>query len=138
MNLIILPRNRADASRATRFLDSLPADKAWAVEVREHKPRRTDQQNRFLWGVCYATILREGGEALGGWTADDLHEHYLAKHFGTETLELAGSVYERPLRRSSRLNKQDFADFVAFIQREAAGMGIYIKDPDEYLAEAVK
>jgi hypothetical protein len=36
----------------------------------------------------------------------------------------------KPIRRSSRLNKMEFADYVNFIQRKAADMGIYIPDAE--------
>src|SRR5690606_14518566 len=68
--------------RLIGFLRTLPTSKAWRVEVVEYRRRRSQEQNAYLWGVCYATILREGGEALGGWTADDLHEYFLGEWSG--------------------------------------------------------
>lgn len=90
---------------------------------------RSIAQNRYLWGVCYPTILEQG--ELEGWRAKDLHEYFLGEHFGWETLEGFGRKRAKPLNRSSSLNKMEFVDFVAFIQERAAGMGIYIPDPDE-------
>lgn len=134
---ILLPRNREGLpARLVPFLDALPRDRAYEIEVREYRPRRSEAQNRYLWGVCYPTILRGGGESLGGWTAEDLHEHFLGEHFGVERLEIGTSVYLKPRRRSSRLNKQEFSDYVLFLQRRASELGIYIPDADEYLAEA--
>lgn len=129
----ILSKNRASVENVTRFLSMLPADNSYRVEVSDYRPRRSEQQNRYLWGVCYPTILRGGGEALGGWTADDLHEFFLGEHFGVDVLEIGNKTYERPRQRSSRLNKQDFADYVAYLHRRAANMGIVIPDPNEYL-----
>ena len=48
---------------------------------------------------------------MGGWTKDDLHEFFLIDHFG-ENLKLFGKKRLKPMRRSSRLNKMEFADFV--------------------------
>jgi hypothetical protein len=133
---IILPRadvhSRADkVERACAFLRGLAPHKAWAVKVKEHKPKRSDNQNRYLWGVVYATILKDGGEALAGWSAEDLHEYFLGEHFGWETLEGFGKKRIRPIRRSSKLNKIEFMDYVAFIQQRAAELGIYVPDPHE-------
>jgi hypothetical protein len=133
VNTIILPKNRENTRRAALFLESLPRNKAWSVEVREHKPRRTDQQNRYL-RACYRIVLEKGGEDFGGWTADDLHDFLLGEHFGLEHLKVAGRTHTRPARRSSRLNKQDMSDYIAFVQQWAAELGIYIPDPEEYLA----
>lgn len=112
--------------RFIRQLRALDPEKAWEVTVAEKKRRRSEQQNRYLWGVCYAELLK----ALPGWNAEDVHEYMLGEHFGWETLEGMGRKRLRPLRRSSKLNKQEFADFVAFIQQKAAEHGVFIPDPE--------
>jgi hypothetical protein len=86
-------------------------------------------QNAFLWGVVYPSILEGGGEALAGWQKDDLHEFMLGEHFGWETLTLGGKTVHKPVRRSSRLNKQDFSDYLEFLSRRAAELGIVIPEP---------
>lgn len=117
--------------RIARYLALLPEGKAWQVEVGPYKRRRSEQQNRYLWGVCYATILKEGGEALAGWDAEDLHEFFLGSVFGWETLKGMGKTRLKPLRRSSILSTTEFSDFVAHIQRFMAERGVYIPDPNE-------
>jgi hypothetical protein len=124
-------RGDAAIAKIAGFLARLPADKAWRVGVTELKRTRTQQQNRYLWGVAYPTILAAGGEALGGWTAEDLHEYFLGEHFGWETLEGFGRKRIKPLRRSAKLSTMEFSDFVAFIQRKAAEFGVYVPDPNE-------
>lgn len=113
-----------------RFLSGLALDKTWEIVVKRHQKRRSNSQNAYLWGAVYPTILKAGGETLGGWTADDLHDYYLGVHFGTEVLHLNGRDYERPLRRSSKLSTLEFMEYVATVQREAAALGIFIPDPD--------
>jgi hypothetical protein len=125
----LLPRDRA-IERVAGFLARLPQDKAWRVSVTEQKRRRTTQQNRYLFGCVYPTILAGGGEMLRGWTADDLHELFLIEHFGSETIEGFGKKRLKPLKRSAKLNTQEFSDFVAFIQRRAAELGIFVPDPE--------
>ena len=127
---VALPRGQRVENLA-KFLLSLPVDKAWRVTVAEHKQRRSEQQSRYLWGVVYPAVLEGGGESLRGWTAEDLHEYFLGEHFGWETLEGMGRKRIRPLRRSSKLTKMEFADYVAFIQRKAAEFGVYVPDPNE-------
>jgi hypothetical protein len=109
-----------------RWLDQT---KSWKVTLEEFKPRRSDMQNAFLWGVVYPSILEGGGEALAGWQKDDLHEFMLGEHFGWETLTLGGKTVHKPVRRSSRLNKQDFSDYLEFLSRRAAELGIVIPEP---------
>lgn len=121
-----LPRDRLLAS-ISGFLGRLPLGSAWKVEVCEHKPKRSDQQNRYLYGVVYATLQK----VLPGWDKDDIHQYLLGEHFGWERLEGMGKVRLRPLRRSSRLNKQEFADYVDFCIRTAAQHGVYVPEPGE-------
>lgn len=98
----------------------------WEVTIVEKKPKRSENQNRYLWGVCYAELCK----VLLGWSAEDVHEYMLGEWSGWETLEGFGRKRLRPLRRSSRLNKQEFADFVAFIQQKAAEHGVFIPDAE--------
>jgi hypothetical protein len=119
--------------RIGRILSSLAPEKRWKVEIEEHKPKRTDAQNRYLWGVCYSHILREGGEQLAGWRAEDLHEFFLGECYGWTVVQGFGAKRKRPIRRSSRMNKQEFSDYVGYIQQRAAELGITIPDAGDFL-----
>lgn len=109
----------------------LDTGKSWQVTLQEYRPRRTDAQNAYLWGVAYPMFL-DGHEALRGWTKDDLHQFFLMEHFGEETLEIAGKQYHKPLRRSSRLNKQEFSDYIEFLNQRAAELGLWLPEPGEH------
>jgi hypothetical protein len=128
----IFPRGTAPdqiASAISVMVRWLDQTKSWKVTLEEFKPRRSDMQNAFLWGVVYPSILEGGGEALAGWQKDDLHEYMLGEHFGWETITLGGRTVHKPVRRSSRLNKQDFSDYLEFLSRRAAELGIVIPEP---------
>ena len=92
---------------------------------------RTLSQNAYLWGVCYPTFLKFGGETLGGWTARDLHEYFLGEHFGWDMLEGFGRKRIKPLHRSSTLSKMEFVDYVAFVIKAGDEMGFTIPAPSE-------
>lgn len=128
-----LPRDDAIAA-LIRDLHKLDPNKAYRLELSEQRNTRTLQQNAYLWGVCYSTILSEAGEALAGWEAQDLHEYFLGEHFGWETVEGFGRKRMRPIRRSSKLSVMEFASYVDFVHRKAAEYGIYIPSPDEMAA----
>jgi hypothetical protein len=113
--------------RIGRVLENLPMLR-WRVELSEAKPVRTESQNKLLWAI-YTQILAVGGEEMGGWTKDDLHDFFLIDHFGSETYEVFGKKRIRPLRRSKKLNKQEFSNYVAHIQQFMAERGVYIADP---------
>lgn len=127
----ILPKlmsREGTIARIACVLGTLAQETAWCIEVKEHKPRRSDAQNRYLWGVVYPTVLKAG--KLEGWTAEEVHDYCLGEHFGWETVTGLGRRKIRPIRRSSRLNKQEFSDYIAFIQRRMSERGIYIPDAD--------
>lgn len=132
----IFPKNQRDEALAKfiRFVHRLPLDKPWRVTVEPYRKRRSSEQNRYLWGVCYATILEAGGEQLAGWTKEDLHDYFLGEHFGWETIEGFGRKRIRPIRRSAKLSTMEFVDYVDFVQQKAAELGIYIPSPNEDIA----
>jgi hypothetical protein len=117
------------ANAAIRMVQGLSPDKTWAIEITEWRKPRTNQQNAFLWGVAYPAVLEGGGEALRGWTRDDLHEYFLGECFGWETIEGFGRKRMRPLKRSSALTKQEFTDYLTFLETRCADMGIVIPEP---------
>jgi hypothetical protein len=119
-------------ARVATVLASLSPEKAWRVSIAEHKSLRSQQQNRYLWGVIYKTILEAG--VLEGWDAEDLHEYLLGEWSGWEVLEGFGKKRMRAVRRSSALNRTEFGEFIDFIQRKMAEHGIYIADANPELA----
>lgn len=114
--------------RLGRVLMALPLAR-YRVTIEEAKPKRSDPQNRYLWGVVYPAILAAG--KLDGWSNEDLHTYLLGEHFGWELVQGFGAKRQRPIRRSSKLSKLEFMDYIAFIQQRMAEHGIYVPDPNE-------
>lgn len=133
--LIILPKGGDRRDHACSVIRGLNVELPWKLVIAEYKPQRSDQQNRWLWSM-YQQIIEVSGETMRGWTKDDLHEFFLGEWSGWETVEGFGRKRMKPMRRSSALNKQEFSDYAAFIQRYMAERGVYLSDPDEYLAAA--
>ena len=136
---IILPKlvpRGAAIKRIADVLSVLQLEKAWLVEISEHKAKRSDSQNRFLWSI-YTEILEKGGEDMGGWTKQDLHDFFLINHFGSETKNMFGRKRLVALRTSSNLSKMEFVDYVDSILRFMAQRGVYIRSPEEYFTEFV-
>ena len=129
---VIPEENRERAiERLSAFLGSCLPGKRIRVTVAKYVKKRSSEQNSYLWGYVYPTILKEGGESLSGWTAEDLHQLFLGRHFGFEVIEGFGEKRKRPIRGSSGLSTVEFQDFVASIQQFCAEQGVYIEDPNE-------
>jgi hypothetical protein len=94
------------------------------------KSRRTTSQNATLWMV-YEQIIDRGGEAMRGFTKDDLHEFFLIDHFGGEAHELFGRRRLKPHKRSSRLTKIEFGEFLDHIVRFMAERGVVLEMPED-------
>ena len=91
---------------------------------------RTNQQNRYLFGVAYDNILAH--PELEGWTKEDLHDFFLIKVFGSEVIEFQGHKRHKALKRSSRLSTDEFSGFVDYIiQFAAERLGIVIPPPED-------
>ena len=108
-------------------------EKPQRVTIEPVKSVRSLEQNAYLWGVCYRTILEEGDLANQGWRAEDLHEDFLGECFGWERLEGFGRKRLRPVRRSSKMSKVEFSDYLMVVHQKAAELGIVIPDPDPYI-----
>ena len=118
------------ANAISNMVSRLDPAQSWQITVEAFKPKRSDQQNAFLWGVVYPSILEGGGEALRGWTTNDLHEYFLIEAWGSEVIEGFGRKRHKPLRRSSKLTKQEFSDYLSIIEAKCAELGIHIPEPN--------
>lgn len=94
------------------------------------KARRTNDQNALLWAL-YDDALKQGGEALGGWNREDIHEFMLGEYWGWDKCTAFGRTRLKPKRRSSRLTKAEFSDFVEFVVQRFAEHGIVLELPEE-------
>jgi len=115
----------AQIAHITWFITRLSQQCGWEITVR--RERRSQAQNRYLWGVAYPAVLAH----LPGWTADDVHEYCLGEWGGWETLTGFDRKRLRPVKRSATLSVTEFQDFVTDIQRRMAERGIDVPDPNE-------
>jgi hypothetical protein len=118
-----------------RVLSSLPMECGFTLEVKKMASRRSLSQNRMLWAL-YEQIIERGGETMAGWEKEELHEFFLIECFGSEVLQMFGRKKLRPRRRSSKLSKQEFGQFVDFIVRFMARQGVCLDMPGDALAVA--
>jgi hypothetical protein len=125
----IFPKGTSREVIIKAVMASLKEGESHQVTVEPFKRPRSHQQNAYLWGVVYPTILEAGGEALRGWTADDLHEYFLGEIHGWEVIEGFGRKRMKPVKRSSRMTKTEFMDYLEQISQRCANMGIVIPEP---------
>jgi len=110
----------------TKYLTPNKEKTKYRVTVERYRKTRSNEQNRYLWGVAYEALEKATGQPKQDW-----HEYMLGEHFGWEEVSLFGKKKIRPLHRSSKVSTVEFMDFVEFIQQRAAEHGLYIPDPNE-------
>lgn len=125
----IFPKGTTAAAIASAVAAVITEDQSWQVTVEPFKRPRTNQQNAYLWGVVYPTVIEAGGETLRGWTAEDLHEYFLGEIYGWEVLAGMGRKRMKPVKRSSRMTKIEFMDYLEQISQRCAELGIIIPEP---------
>jgi hypothetical protein len=119
------------AANCKRYIDILPTDKSFQIEITPLKKRRSLSQNAYLWSVPYKILEDTTGHEAAYW-----HDYFLGSRFGWETIELFGETERVPARRSSKLTTAEFSDYVEFIQRKCAEHNLYIPSPNEYMEAA--
>lgn len=121
------------------FIDRLPVDKAWQVEIVPHHKKRTDRQRRTLFGAAYGPIMAHMG-LQGSDDKRDLHTFFCRDFFGERMDSIGRMVPIRTTTRNERGERDEITTVVAlemyaFIQRRASEQGIDVPDPDPFWKE---
>lgn len=127
------PERSTVLANAHAFLDRLPRNKSWKIEIKEARRERTDPQNHALFGVAYPAL-----EEATGYTKDELHEAFCRKFFGSTQIEIMGQAVSRPFRTTTTnehgerdvMPAADFARFYDMVQQVGAEAGIDVPSPD--------
>lgn len=103
------------------------------VEIREHRAKRTDRQNRAMWALLNDWCTK----ADQGWRPDDLKDAVMGIVFGTIEIRkpLTNEVARVPARIStSALNVTDFCKVIDAILELAATSepSVWLQAPDEH------
>lgn len=121
------------------YLNRLPDDKSWEIEVRQYHKTRTDKQRRSLFGVAYKAIMDATG-LRGARDKDQLHENMCGEFFGWKAVPMLGRVPVRTTTVNENGEKDEIdtntaLDMYEHIQRIAIEYGIDVPDPDPLYRE---
>lgn len=101
------------------------------VEIREHREKRTDRQNKALWALLNEWCR----QSEQGWRPDELKDAMLGITFGTieKVQPVTGYIVKVNAEpHSSTLNVTKFCALIEAILETAAGDGVLLMAPDEY------
>ena len=115
-----------------RFLKQTEIPKA-GLEIIWRRPRRSNKQNAYLWGVVYERLAAGlSNHYQKHITAKMIHE--ICKDAFMPRYTVPGIEREVPMSTTDLTrngNEESFQDYVLQIQEMAARKGIYIPDPGE-------
>lgn len=134
--IAVLPATarEADIERLSAVLLAALPGKRVKVEVKEFRKDRSSPQCRYLNGVAYKLL-----SDATGYERDDISEYLCIQYFGGKEKAVPGKrTVTVPLRTTTTnedgkravLSTQEFADYVAFVQRFGAKHGVFIPDPE--------
>lgn len=120
-------------TQAQAFVKRFGAGVCLDVEIREHRDKRSDRQNKALWALLTAWC----NEAAQGWRPDDLKDAVMAEVFGTVEVKnpLTGEIVKALARpHTSTLNVGDFCKVIEAILELAATSepSVFLLAPDEF------
>ena len=96
------------------YLETAP-DGDYEITIKKRRKTRTSDQNRYMWGVVYTTLLK--GLQDAGWELTDteqVHKFFL-EHFATEQIinKHTGEVVSIP----SSTTDMDTVTFTAYLDQ---------------------
>jgi hypothetical protein len=129
------------AKRLAVMLANFMPGKKLKITVEPDHAKRSDLQNRALWGCAYRHLEEQSGNE-----PEDLHEYFCGEFWGWKKVEVMGQWRKRPIRTTTKNEHGDrdviptllMAEFYEFIQRRSAEVGFDVPDPDPdwFLKEA--
>jgi len=84
-----------------------------SLMLHNEKPKRSDAQNRYLWGVYYPIISKETGER----NLDRLHSLFKGMFLTEAVVEVLGKKV-RMTKSTTNLSRTAFSEFINSIETE--------------------
>lgn len=113
--IVIVNRKKEFKMNSTMFyqneINKFQVGDRVTMNITNRKPKRTEQQNRYLWGVYYPVIAQETGEQ----NIDILHELFKGLFLTIEIREVLGKKV-RVTKSTTNLSVLDFIEFVMAIE----------------------
>lgn len=106
--------------------------KRLAISIKEIKRRRSNNQNRYYWGVVIPIVTNMFLDAGNHTDENEVHE-FLKEHVGGLKSVLCdpSGVRHTVVKSSARINTMDFEIYMEKVRALAAGFDIQIPLPNE-------
>ena len=130
---------RGNAIRALQSA-AIGGDEIMVVRIEPEEKKRTQRQNKYLWGVVYKYLVDNDPGYFGNEETERLlkgrgiamneivHEFCKAQFLPPLELSIGGGM--KITKSTAKLNRQEFNDYVENIRRWAAQeLQVFIPDP---------
>ena len=107
-------------------LNKLKEGEVVSIYISSKRPKRSDQQNRYYWGVYLPYIAQETGET----DLERLHNLFKGKFLTKGIYKVLGEAV-RVTKSTTDLSKNDFSEYIMSIE---ADTGIQAPLTEEWLA----
>lgn len=94
-----------------------------SVAITNKKPKRTEAQNRYLWGVYYPEIAKQTGHSI-----EEIHEWAKGKFLTDRIIEVLGDKV-RIKKSTTELSVVEFGEYIMRIESET---GVQAPPTDGY------
>lgn len=120
------------AAKMRQEIARLFAGKEIEVRIMRRRKHRSDNQNRYYWGVVVPMIqagIKDMGDVAG---TDEVHELLKARFLGRDKIDQGtGEFLYRLPGSTASLSTVEFLEYIAHCQQFAAEyLGVIIPDPD--------
>lgn len=112
------------------YLEGLPDDGSYKVEVKKVTSKRSLAQNALYWE--WMTII---GDSTG-YRKDEIHDLMRYAHLEPITKEVMGQVITE-LPSTTKLSTKDFTEYLNLIENWASDMGIVLPHPEDLYYKAM-
>jgi len=136
MNRVIQPKEDIDKvlRDVRRYISDLPSDKAYLIDITKLVKKRTNPQNRALWGCAYKLVEQEAG-----YSPEKFHELMCGEFFGWKRDSIFGNIKKEPVRTTTKddegktdvIDRETLSKFYLFIQAYCSPFGVDIPDPEK-------
>ena len=118
--------SRAVLSNCLKHIQGLPLNGSLEIIIREHKRKRSCNQNSLYWK--WLSII----SSYTGYTKDELHDEFASRFIGIEERKtISGDIIRQPIS-TTKLSTKEFAEYMSKIEAYAMGENIILPQPDYY------
>jgi len=113
------------------WIDNLDPNKKWAVEIKEYRRKRSNDQNAYIHAVPLKLISDHTG-----YTMEEVKEWLCGEFMGWEEYQLVDKLMHRPLKTTSQMNTAEMTGFIEYMQWYGSSkLNLNIPSPNEWDGE---